>query len=257
MNAKLSVATLLVIILACGPFVEPEILIDPPVYELSVLGGDQQSDTVLSALAAPFSLLLTTIEPESGAGRPVDRAPVLVTATAEECGTANQALLETDDNGRLDIFWTLNQVAGECTVALRAIADQSSGAGADAQITTTTLPGQPEFAWIAEPEARAAVDSLDLDTSVEVVTDAYDNPLAWSLVWVSGPVFIREPSGSFSGSSYVVIPTSAGSGTINLMTSYGLLAALDLDVCTTPGGLTVRLFRRDMAGTPPPSFCSP
>ncbi len=257
MNTKLSVATLLFIILACGPITEPDVLIDPPQYVLSVLGGDQQSDTVLSALPAPFSLLLTTIEPELGAGRPVGHARVIVTALAEECGTPDSGNLATDDDGRLDIFWTLNQVAGECTVGLRAIADEGSGAGADAEVRTTTLAGQPRWAWIAEPGSRAAADSLDLETSVETVTDDYENPLVWSLVWVSGPVFIREPSGSFSGSSYVVIPTSAGSGTINLMTSYGLLASLDVDVCTTPEGLTVRLFRRDMAGTPPPSFCSP
>lgn len=258
MTAKLSVASLLFIALACGgPFTEPEIVIDPPQYDLTVLGGDQQSDTVLSALPEPFALLLTTKESELGAGRPVGNAPVIVTALAEECGTPSFGSLMTDGDGRLDIYWTLGQVTGECTVGLRAIADEGSGAGADAEVKTTTLPGQPRWAWIAEGEARAAVDSLVLNTSREAVTDDYENLLVWSLAWVSGPVIIREPSGSSSESSYVVIPTSAGSGTVNLVTSYGLLAPLDLDVCTTAEGLTVRLFRRDMAGAPPPPFCPP
>lgn len=168
----------------------------PAIAKAPTASGDQQSDTVGHALALPLAVVVTK-----------DGAPLASTSVSwvAQAGQLSAASSQTDGNGRAEIGWTLDTVAGSQTV-------QASVAGNTTKIVfiATALHDKPvTFAKLAGDNQSQDV-GLPLVQALQVgVTDQFGNgvnglAVGWTVTQGSA---VPGPALSFTSASGVATTT--------------------------------------------------
>lgn len=233
------------ILVGCGAFSEPEIVVPPDEVFVEVLSGDRQADSALAVLA-PIVVRTAT---NPGTPVPVPNRIFRSQLPLEGCGTLAPESRIGNEFGVAEFTWTLGEMAGECVARILAV-DPGGIPYAFEEVKATIRPGRPTFAWLEPGGAVSALDTLRLGADTLLVADQHGNTLTWGLQVLSGPVVVaaNQPSPG----SFLVVATNLGSGEVTLGTTWGVLDTLRLDVCPSGARRLVRLHRRAEPGAPVP-----
>lgn len=182
--------------------------------KLNIIGGDQQSDTVVRQLPAPLAVQVVStvsglrmnitganVTAPRYTGTPIPNLIVNFQVQEDGCGKPFAGSQITDTNGNAKELWILGTKAGSCTMKAVAV-DRTTGA----PLTFDTFSAQAlpdtvvDFKWTTGLLHVKAGDTVNVAALITRVTDGYGNvystlpAISWSFSsngpWQSGPCVI-------------------------------------------------------------------
>ena len=153
---------------------------DGPPAALSIIAGDNQSDTVLATLDTPI-----TVEVLDGADTPISGVIVNFVVPTPDCGAPFAGSASTNDLGRAADLWVLGTKAGPCTMEVRAV----TAAGVPqvlGSVEATILPGA--VVGITAWQGSAWVGDKIAVSDLAEFKDAHNNTLSNPTVTLVGDV---------------------------------------------------------------------
>jgi plastocyanin len=174
-------------------------------------GGSSQSDTVLSTLPTPFSVIA-----HDHAGAPV--AGVMVNWSGMNSATPSQTTVATDASGVSAVTLTLGGTSG----TQAAVATVAGLVGSPVSISATALAGHAtQMALNAGDNQTGCVNNTLPTAHSVIVRDAHGNPKSGvTVTWVAG-----DGGGSVSSTS----PTSGSDGVAAVNRTLGPAAGTNAD----------------------------
>ena len=195
--ARLTLSTALVGLMACGGATTPD-RPGPPAF-LTASSGNGQSGTVATVLPSPLVVSVTDAK-----SRPLVGVTVTWSVTAGD-GVVTPATTITDAHGSAQTSFSIGPTAGNNAVT--------------ASVTGVATPGTFSITGIAGPLAKVTVQDHmlalckpgDSGNPSGVATDAYGNPVASGVTWISRNPAVATVDSlgnvllvSATGSTYIV-----------------------------------------------------
>jgi len=210
------------------------------VLRISLIAGNQQSDSVVSTLEG-IQVLVEQQETSSSQFEPFDNRR-LGLINEGECGGPIPAELMTESDGIAEFSWLLGEVSGDCELLVSADRDDP-GAGPFVTIVATALPGRPVTELIPPGTGISAPTTLRIAPAIYTIQDQFINPLEWEIqIPDPGPILLLEGP-TPSGTEFFLTATQPGGSTLaELHTIYGVVAEFDVYVCQEGGNSVVHMF---------------
>lgn len=184
---------------------------------LTLLAGCGGDDLVVPAEGAPHTVIVEAGEGQQGVvgevlaeslaaqitdavGRPVARVPVDL--NLPDGGAVSPAALQTDDEGRIAVRWTLGPGAGPQLLELSA--GTASTGKAAASFHATAAPGPASVVVVVGGDLQTGETGTALADSLTVqVTDSFGNPIAGAILDWSTATGTLTPAQSVTGGAGV------------------------------------------------------